>query len=45
MTPLERAQQAVTKAQNDYLQDVDKYGPRSAAAIASSYAFRDAQDA
>lgn len=42
MSPLERAGQAVTKAQNDYLTAVEKYGPASGQAAGAAVAFRDA---
>lgn len=42
MSPLESAQQAVTKAQNDYLEAVNKYGPASGQAAGAAVTYRDA---
>jgi len=43
MSPLERAQQDVTKSQNDYLYAVQKWGSDSGQAVAASQSYRDAQ--
>jgi hypothetical protein len=42
MSPLERAQQDATKAQNDYLEAVKKYGPASGQAAGAAVTYRDA---
>lgn len=44
LPPLQRAQEEVTRTQNDYLQAVQTWGAKSGQAIAASFAYRDAKE-